>query len=40
MTNGDKAIDVLKINPNSRKAAEDAIRGAGFKLLHWDDIAS
>lgn len=40
MTNGDKAIDVLKINPNMRKAAEDAIRGAGFRLLHWDDIAA
>lgn len=38
--NGGKAIDVLKINPADRKPAEDAIRGAGFKLLHWDDIAA
>lgn len=39
LANGDVAIDVLKINPAMRKVAEDAIRGAGFKLLHWNDIA-
>lgn len=40
LANGDKAIDVLKIKPQDRKAAEDAIRGAGFKLLHWNDISA
>ena len=40
LSNGDKAIDVLKINPAHRAAAEEAISGAGFKLLHWDDIVS
>ena len=40
LANGDKAIDVLKIKPEDRKAAEDAIRGAGFKLLHWNDISA
>jgi hypothetical protein len=39
-SNGDTAIDVLKINPADRAAAEKAISGAGFKLLHWDDIVS
>ena len=39
-SNGDTAIDVLKINPADRDAAEKAISGAGFKLLHWDDIVS
>ena len=39
MTDGDKAIDVLKIKPEDREAAEAAISGAGFKLLHWNDIA-
>ena len=39
-SNGDVAIDVLKIKPEDRAAAEEAISGAGFKLLHWDDIAS
>ena len=38
--NGNQAIDVLKIKPEDRAAAEAAISGAGFKLLHWDDIAS
>ena len=40
LTDGDKAIDVLKIKPQDRAAAEEAISGAGFKLLHWNDIAS
>ena len=40
LSDGDKAIDVLKIKPEDRAAAEEAISGAGFKLLHWDDIAS
>ena len=39
-SNGETAIDVLKINPKDRDLAEAAIAGAGFKLLHWDDIAS
>ena len=40
LTDGDKAIDVLKIKPEDRAAAEEAIGSAGFKLLHWNDIAS
>ena len=40
LSNGDKAIDVLKIKPEDRAAAEQAITGAGFKLLHWNDIAA
>ncbi len=40
LSNGDKAIDVLKIKPEDRAAAEQAIMGAGFKLLHWNDIAA
>lgn len=40
LTNGDKAIDVLKIKPADRAAAEEAITKAGFKLLHWDDISA
>ncbi len=40
LSDGNKAIDVLKIKPEDRTAAEDAISGAGFKLLHWNDIAS
>ena len=39
-TDGNKAIDVLKIKPEDRAKAEEAISGAGFKLLHWNDIAS
>ena len=38
-TDGNKAIDVLKIKPEDRAKAEEAISGAGFKLLHWNDIA-
>jgi hypothetical protein len=37
-TDGEHAIDVLKIKPEDRAAAEDAIRSAGFRLLHWNDI--
>ena len=37
--NGNRAIDVLKIDPAVRDVAEEAISGAGFKLLHWDDLA-
>ena len=33
------ADDVLKIKPSDRAAAEEAISGAGFKLLHWNDLA-
>ncbi len=40
LSDGDVAIDVLKIAPEARDAAEAAISGAGFKLLHWNDIAS
>jgi hypothetical protein len=40
LADGNKAIDVLKINPSVRAKAEEAITKAGFKLLHWDDIAS
>lgn len=40
LSNGDTVIDVLKIKPEDRAKAEEAIAGAGFKLLHWDDIAS
>ena len=40
LNDNDKAIDVLKIKPADRAAAEAAIEGAGFKLLHWNDIAS
>ena len=40
LANGDVAIDVLKIAPEKRAVAEEAISKAGFKLLHWDDIAS
>ena len=40
LANGDVAIDVLKIAPEKRTVAEEAISKAGFKLLHWDDIAS
>ncbi|MBR3235077.1 MAG: ACT domain-containing protein [Atopobiaceae bacterium] len=40
LSDGNKAIDVLKIKPQDRPAAEAAITSAGFKLLHWDDIAS
>ncbi|MBP3893054.1 MAG: ACT domain-containing protein [Atopobiaceae bacterium] len=40
LSDGDKAIDVLKIKPEDRAAAEKAITEAGFKLLHWDDIVS
>ena len=39
LADGDKAIDVLKIKPSDRAAAEAAISGAGFKLLHWNDLA-
>ena len=39
-TDGAKAIDVLKIKPEDRAKAEEAISGVGFKLLHWNDIAS
>ena len=39
-SNGETAIDVLKIKPEDRAKAEEAISGAGFKLLHWNDIAS
>ncbi|RVU97298.1 amino acid-binding protein [Coriobacteriales bacterium OH1046] len=38
-TNGEVAIHVLKIKPEDRPIAEEAIAGAGFKLLHWNDIA-
>ena len=40
LADGDKAIDVLKINPADRELAEKAITEAGFKLLHWDDISA
>ena len=39
-TNGEVAIHVLKIKPEDRAKAEEAIGSAGFKLLHWNDIAS
>ena len=39
-SNGDVAIDVLKIKPEDRDRAEAAIERAGFKTLHYDDIAS
>ena len=39
-SNGDVAIDVLKIKPQDRDKAEAAIAAAGFKLLHYDDISS
>ena len=39
-SDGDVAIDVLKIKPEDRDKAEAAISGAGFKLLHYDDISS
>ena len=39
-SNGDVAIDVLKIKPEDRDRAEAAIESAGFKTLHYDDIAS
>ena len=39
-TDGNKAIDVLKIKPEDRAKAEEAISSVGFKLLHWNDIAS
>ncbi len=39
LADGNKAIDVLKIKPEDRGKAEAAIEGAGFKLLHWNDIA-
>lgn len=39
LSNGDTVIVVLKINPEHRAVAEEAISGAGFKLLHWNDIA-
>ena len=34
------AVDVLKIKPEDRDRAEAAIESAGFKTLHYDDIAS
>jgi hypothetical protein len=40
LNDGKTAIDVLKIKPEDRAQAEAAIEGAGFKLLHWDDISS
>ncbi len=40
LANGDTVIDVLKIKPEDRAVAEEAISGAGFKLLHWDDISA
>ena len=39
-SDGDVAIDVLKIKPEDRDKAEAAISGAGFKLLHYDDLSS
>ena len=39
-TDGNNAIHVFKIDPAARAEAEAAITGAGFKLLHWDDIAA
>ena len=39
-SNGDVAIDVLKIKPEDRDRAEAAIESAGFKTLHYDDISS
>ena len=39
-SNGDTAIDVLKIKPEDRDKAEAAIESAGFKLLHYNDISS
>ena len=39
LSNGDTVIDVLKIKPEDRAIAEEAISSAGFKLLHWNDIA-
>lgn len=39
LSDGSKAIDVLKIAPSAREVAEQAITVAGFKLLHWNDIA-
>ncbi len=38
LNDGAVAIDVLKIAHELRAQAEAAIRGAGFKLLHWNDI--
>ncbi len=37
-----EALGSTKVNIEyeDRAAAEEAISGAGFKLLHWDDIAS
>ena len=40
LSDGTSVIHVLKIKPEDRAKAEAAISGAGFKLLHWDDIAS
>ena len=39
LADGETVIDVLKIDPAKREIAEEAILAAGFKLLHWDDIA-
>ena len=39
-TMGDTAVFVLKIDYARRAEAEEAISGAGFRLLHWDDISA